>query len=288
VCPQRPSQIFTADPFGCCCGSPLSAKGPTEACVKPSAQCGNTLHILPRLGFSKIRSGNENEQRGSLLISSVGSGETFEVAIQCLDHAFLQRQELSMARLAAFLKRLASTSLHCPPHLGCPLLACARQISARYSSSKVEHMLQNEEDIVAEGMFAPDAEDPEHSNAHASSLWELSLLRYSVHPKLAEHSMAMSEGRLLKLPAEAPNKILVSMGRDMQEAFIPQRAIQKKHPLDNKVQLDDRTADGISRRKRRQLRSQNQIRFITPRRQAMLANSVLKSASSTQSNILKC
>lgn len=231
-------------------------------------------NILPRLGVVQIGSEIDNEQGGGLLISSVGSDRTIGVAIQCLDHAFLQRRELSMARLAAFLKRLASASLHCPPHLGCPMLACARQISARYSSPKVERMLENEEDIVAEGMFAPEAEDPEHSNAHASSLWELSLLRYSVHPKMAEHATAMSEGRFLKLPAEAPVKILAGMGRDVKEAFIPQRAIWKKHPLDNKIHLDHGTAEIGSRRKRRQRRCQNQIRFITPRRPASSVASV--------------
>jgi len=211
--------------------------------------------MLPRLGVARIEAGNN------------GMDKTTEAVIQCLDLAFLQRRELSTARLAAFIKRLASTSLHCPPHSATPLLACARQIASRYSSaasSKVERMLENEEDIVAEGMFAPEAEDPEHSNAHATSLWELALLQYSIHPKVASHSLGMAEGKLLKLPEEAPNKIWKSMGRDVQEAFISQKVMWKKHPLDNKIKFDE-VADGDSRRKRRQQRSQNQIRFITPR-----------------------
>ena len=91
-------------------------------------------------------------------------------------------------------------------------------------------MLENEEDIVAEGMFAPEAEDPEHSNAHATSLWELALLKYHIHPRLVEHAVGMAEGRLLKLPGEAPGKIWASMARDAQEGFISQRAMWKKHP----------------------------------------------------------
>jgi hypothetical protein len=126
-------------------------------------------------------------------------------------------------------------------------------------------MLENEEDIVAEGMFAPDAEDPEHSNAHATSLWELALLKYHIHPKLVEQAVGMAEGRLLKLPGEAPGKILVSMARDTQEGFISQKAVWKKHPLDTVGQNKD--ADECEgRKKRRQRRSQNQIRFITPRK----------------------
>ena len=197
--------------------------------------------------------------------------KTVEAAIQCLDHAFLQRRELSTARLAAFLKRIASASLHCPPHSATPLLASARQIAARYhssSSSKIDRMLENEEDVVAEGMYAPDAEDPEHSNAHATSLWELSLLRYSIHPKVAEHAAGMAEGKLLKLPAEAPGKIWARMGRDAGEAFVRQKPVWKKHPLDNRMAMDAESVEGDRKKRRKQRRIQNQVRFITPRRTA--------------------
>jgi len=111
-------------------------------------------------------------------MDEVGHGRSsdgmIEAAIQCLDHAFLHRRELSTSRLAAFVKRIITASIH--------LLACARQISSRYSnsSSKLSRMLENEEDVVANGVFAPDAEDPEHSNAHATSFWELSLMKYAV------------------------------------------------------------------------------------------------------------
>jgi len=230
-----------------CAFKTLRGPGRDTLPVDPKEYLIPLYNLLPRLG------------------SSVGSEKTMEAAIQCLDHAFLQRRELSTSRLAAFLKRLTSTSLHCPPHSATPLLARARQVSSRYSSSKVERMLENEEDIVAEGMFAPEAEDPEHSNAHATSLWELALLKYSIHPKVADHSLAMAKGQFLKLPAEAPGKIWASMGRDAREGFIPQKAAWKKHPLENKIQ-DDRPAELDSKRKRRQRRSQNQIRFITPRR----------------------
>ena len=81
-------------------------------------------------------------------------------------------------------------------------------------------MLDNEEDVVAEGMFAPDAEDPEHSNAHATSLWELSLLRYHIHPMVADHAAGMAESKLLNLPSEGPGKICSTMVRNAQEGYI--------------------------------------------------------------------
>mmetsp|Transcript_16572 Transcript_16572/g.29905 ORF Transcript_16572/g.29905 Transcript_16572/m.29905 type:complete len:775 (+) Transcript_16572:149-2473(+) len=262
-------------------------KGPgreTVLPVDPKEYLIPLYNLLPRLGVAKI--GSENNSEAALVQGSSDMDKIIEASIQCLDHALLQRRELSTTRLSAFLKRIASTSLHCPPHSATPLLATARQISARYRSSKVERMLENEEDIVAEGMFAPDAEDPEHANAHATSLWELALLRYSIHPKVAEQAAGMAEGRLLKLPGEAPVKIWASMGRNAREAYIPQKAVWKKHPLDNRVLVDDgpaagadggdsrrkglydaAAAEGVSRKKRRQQRrNQNQVRFITPRR----------------------
>lgn len=239
-----------------CALKTLSGPGSETLPVDPKEYLIPLYNILPRLSFINVEQRCENDK-------------TVDVVIQCLDYAFLQRRELSMARLAAFIKRLSSTSLHCPAHLSTPLIACARQISSRYSSStssKIDRMLENEEDIVAEGVFAPDAEDPEHSNAHATSLWELALLKYHIHPKLAEQAVGMTEGRVLKLPGEAPGKILVSMSRDTQEGFISQKVVWKRHPLDTIGQNNDDDEHDNSRRRKRQRRSQNQIRFITPRK----------------------
>lgn len=247
-----------------CAFKTLRGPGRDALPVDPKEYLIPLYNILPRLG--SVVGDDGSTSRG---FAAVGPDRTVDAAMQCLDHAFLQRRELSSARLAAFLKRLATSSLHCPAHSAAPLLARARQISARYSSTKVERMLENEEDVVAEGVFALEAEDPEHSNAHGTSLWELSLLRYSVHPRVAEQSAGMAEGRLLKLPGDAPGTIWTSMGRDVREAFIPQKAVWKKHPLDSKAQSSDDNVRGVeyfSKRKRRQRRSQNQIRFITPRR----------------------
>lgn len=218
--------------------------------------------VLPRLGVSSLVSSLESVfgQSSAQYKSNSNADKTIDAAIQCLDHAFLQRRELSTSRLAAFLKRLTSTSLHCPPHSSTPILVSARQINLRYaSSSKVDRMLDNEEDVVAEGMFAPDAEDPEHSNAHATSLWELSLLRYHIHPMVADHAAGMAESKLLNLPSEGPGKICSTMVRNAQEGYISQSVTLKRHPLDR-----SKSTEGKSMRKHR--RNQNQVRFITPRR----------------------
>ena len=215
--------------------------------------------LLPRIGIPTNES-SLSLADGKDAQSKDEGGKVIDEIIQCLDHAFLQRRELSSTRLAGFLKRLTCSSLHCLPTSSVPLLACTRQIASRYSSSsssKIGRMLENEEDIVAEGVFSPDAEDPEHSNSHATSLWELSLLRYHIHPKVAEQSSNMAEGKLLKLPGEAPTKLCAQMKRNAQEGHIDQKPLWKKHPLDTTA---------ASRKKSR--RRQNQVRFITPRKTA--------------------
>ena len=258
-----------------CALKTLRGPGRDALPVDPKEYLIPLYNILPRLGAAAIAAGCGDDRGAVADVSGSGGGDgTIEAAIQCLDHAFLHRRELSTSRLAAFVKRLVTASLHCPPQSSAPLLACARQISSRYSnssSSKLTRMLENEEDVVAEGVFAPDAEDPEHSNAHATSLWELALLKYAVHPVVAGQSSMMAEGRTLKLPAESPCRIWASMCRDAREGYIPSNGVAwKRHPLDNtKGRSSDEAEEVVngSRWKRRQQRrNRDQIRFITPRR----------------------
>jgi hypothetical protein len=253
-----------------CALKTLRGPGRDAIPVDPKEYLIPLYNELSRLGIYYYQS---NLDQSSTEHTEHSSGSNMEksvqAAIQCLDHAFTQRRELSSSRLCAFLKRIASTSLHCPPHSSAPLIASARQISLRYSSSsKVQHMLENEEDIVSEGMFAPNAMDPEHSNAHATSLWELSLLKFHVNPMVADHAVSMAEGKFLKLPGESPAAIGEMMGRNANEGYILHKAVVKKHPLEAAAAKAD--GDGkSSERKKRQRRNQNQIRFITPRKTGM-------------------
>ncbi|KAL3801705.1 hypothetical protein ACHAW5_010045 [Stephanodiscus triporus] len=258
-----------------CALKTLRGPGREALPVDPKEYLIPLYNILPRLGTATIVVGHGGDKDDHAIVTLSGNGGrdgTIEAAIQCLDHAFLHRRELSTSRLAAFVKRLVTASLHCPPQSSVPLLACARQISSRYSnssSSKLARMLENEEDVVAEGVFAPDAEDPEHSNAHATSLWELALMKYAIHPSVAEQASMMAQGRPLKLPAESPCRIWVC--RDAQEGFISSTGVTwKRHPLDNANSQPSDDAEGVvegSRWKRRQQRrSRDKIRFITPRR----------------------
>lgn len=251
-----------------CALKTLRGPGRETLPVDPKEYLIPLYNVLPRLGTTASITQEDMDEVGH----GRSSDGMIEAAIQCLDHAFLHRRELSTSRLAAFVKRIVTASIHCPPHSSVPLLACARQISSRYSnsSSKLSRMLENEEDVVADGVFAPDAEDPEHSNAHATSFWELSLMKYAVHPAVAEQSAMMAEGRQLKLPAESPCRLLSNMYRDVQEGFVSSNGTVtwKRHPLDKGISSNEATGviDGSRLKRRQQRRNQDQIRFITPRR----------------------
>ena len=196
-------------------------KGPGQDAIPtdPKEYLIPLYNEISRLGVYDCQStvvddDNTNDAAGTMNNSNINMDQSIKAAIQCIDHAFTQRRELSASRLCAFLKRIVSTSMHCPPHSSAPLIASARQMALRYSSSsKVQHMFENEEDIVSEGMFTPDATDPEHSNAHATSLWELSLLKFHVNPTVVDHAVGMANGIFLKLPGESP----LSIGDSMEE-----------------------------------------------------------------------
>lgn len=152
-----------------------------------------------------------------------------ELALQCLNAAFLKRREYSTVRIAAFVKQLCTVALHAPAHTSAPLLAFVRQLTHRYPS--VHQMLENEQDVITSGQYNPDVEDPEHSNPFATSAWELSTLAFHIHPTVAYHATAAASQKLLQLPSEAPDRIRKELLRDEDELYISMRRVTKKHPL---------------------------------------------------------
>lgn len=156
-----------------------------------------------------------------------------DLALRCLNAAFIKRREYSTVRIAAFVKQLCTVALHAPPHTSAPLLAFVRQLSHRYPS--IHQMLENEQDVITSGTYNPDVEDPEHSNPFATSAWELSTCKFHVHPNIAQHAAGAASQKILQLPAEAPERVRKNMLRDSNELYIANRRVTKKHPLAGKA-----------------------------------------------------
>lgn len=153
------------------------------------------------------------------------SDET-EVALQCLAAAFLKRREYSVLRIASFAKQIATVALHTPATTSAPILAFLRQLLHRYPS--LEQLIENEQDVITEGQYDPTVEDPEHANPFATSVWELSLLLFHMHPKVASQATKAASLTLIQLPAEAPHRIRSGM---MEDFYIAAKRSRKKHPL---------------------------------------------------------
>jgi hypothetical protein len=120
-------------------------------------------------------------------------------------------------------------------------------------------MLENEQDVITSGTYNPDVEDPEHSNPFATSAWELSTLRFHVHPKIAHHAAGAASQKMLQLPFEAPERVRKELLRDANELYIANRRVSKKHPLAGR----GGGGDGSKQR-------QQQERFVKARKTANL------------------
>jgi nucleolar complex protein 3 len=187
-------------------------------------------------------------------ICSVAASEKYtDLLLQCLTMAFIKRREYSNVRVAAFVKRMLSAALHTPPHTSVPLLALVRQFLQRYPNA--EQLLENESDVITEGQYLPEVDDPEHANPFATSGWELAALQFHYHGDVVAQASAAATAKLLSLPAEQPEKLRSIALRNMEDLYIPFVRIQKRHPLYVKVSSNEKQ------------KKRNQVRFITPRTQ---------------------
>lgn len=152
-----------------------------------------------------------------------------EKMIKCLNAAFIKRREYSTLRIAAFIKQIFTVGLHAPSYTSVPLMAVARQILQRYPST--HQILDSESDVITAGQYTPDVVDPEHSNPFSTSAWELSTLKFHVHPAVRKQAEAGAVLKLLQMPGETPDKLWSGMKRDYDEAYIEFRTSSKRHPL---------------------------------------------------------
>jgi nucleolar complex protein 3 len=169
-----------------------------------------------------------------------------EIVLQCLKSAFIKRREYSTVRIAAFLKQIFTVAMHAPSYTSVPLMAMARQILQRYDSAR--SMLESESDVITSGQYTPDVADPEYSNPFSTSAWELSNLKFHLHPAVRAQADAAGVSKLLQMPSEAPERLWSDMKGESVDNYIKFRMIAKNHPL---------AAKGSGRQ---------QLRFITPRK----------------------
>jgi nucleolar complex protein 3 len=178
-----------------------------------------------------------------------------DVAVECLNAAFIKRREFSTVRVAAFMKQILTTAMHTPPSTSIPLIAFVRQLIQRYPSA--EQMLENEQDVITSGAYQLDVEDPEHSNPFATSAWELATLQFHYNPSIAHQASSAASAKMLQFPAESPDKLRSECLASMTDLYIPCKRFKKKHPLEPTATT---TSSSNATDKKRV-----QHRFISPR-----------------------
>eukprot|EP00252_Welwitschia_mirabilis_P011572 TRINITY_DN25857_c0_g1_i1.p1 TRINITY_DN25857_c0_g1~~TRINITY_DN25857_c0_g1_i1.p1 ORF type:complete len:838 (+),score=199.89 TRINITY_DN25857_c0_g1_i1:191-2704(+) len=112
-------------------------------------------------------------------------GQPLAEALQIM---LCEGRQHDMQRVAAFVKRLSSLSLHYASAEAITVLITIKNLLQKYS--KCRNLLENDGGGGSVGgtvaIYQPKASDPEMSGALSSVLWELSLLANHYHPAVSE------------------------------------------------------------------------------------------------------
>lgn len=161
---------------------------------------GDALNIDPRGFYNMLYSCLLQVHAGS-------SSQEVPVVLQCLEEMLRKRRkQVPVQRVSGFVKRLCTVSLHSQPNGVLAFLSYVK--SFLQSHVKAQALLDSE--CMGTGLFRPDVNDPELSNADSSTAWELALLRTGhYHPTVriaAQHvaECAPSKGQFSAMIKMSP------------------------------------------------------------------------------------
>ncbi|XP_006825730.1 nucleolar complex protein 3 homolog [Saccoglossus kowalevskii] len=113
------------------------------------------------------------------------------IALKCLDVMInKRRKQVTLQRVLAFTKRLCVLALHVFPNAALGLLAAVRSFLQMHT--KCDVLLDN--DSTGSGVYLAELQEPEHCNAHNTTLWELYLLKRHYHPYVQKYSSHLCKG----------------------------------------------------------------------------------------------
>jgi hypothetical protein len=122
---------------------------------------------------SNIFSDDQKTTNSQVSHLSAGTKSEIELLLQGLDLMFFRKKQIPLARVTAFVKRVAIMSLCMSPSGILACLAMIRSLMVRFP--KLDGLF-DVESRVGTGVFSPYLDDPELSNAVTSNLWEMSHL----------------------------------------------------------------------------------------------------------------
>jgi len=109
------------------------------------------------------------------------------VLLKCIHVMFKKRQQLSQDRVAAFAQRLAVLSLSVPSHASLAIMHSIRLLMVQYP--RVQQLLENDGTLLS--AFNPSLDDPDHSNASMSTMWQLYMHQASSHPFVSNYASSL-------------------------------------------------------------------------------------------------
>eukprot|EP01125_Pyxidicula_operculata_P023140 TRINITY_DN983_c0_g1_i1.p1 TRINITY_DN983_c0_g1~~TRINITY_DN983_c0_g1_i1.p1 ORF type:complete len:729 (-),score=216.86 TRINITY_DN983_c0_g1_i1:1377-3563(-) len=119
------------------------------------------------------------------ILSITGSNDdVLPTILQCLQLMFTDTKQLSLDRVASFVKRLLTMCLYLEPHGAIAVMSTARGLLLKYP--RTQQLLDNE--FKGSGIYNEELEDPDHCNAFASTAWEFALLNQHPHSTLKTFS----------------------------------------------------------------------------------------------------
>jgi CBF/Mak21 family len=118
-----------------------------------------------------------------------------EASVLMATAAFTMLGELKVgdaARLAAFVKRLASSALHVPPGAALAQLSVANRLLRRHA--RLRGLLEGESvGSLGAGGYNPFTADPAEAGALSCTAWELALLPQHFHSDVAQSAIAVAQ-----------------------------------------------------------------------------------------------
>jgi nucleolar complex protein 3 len=127
---------------------------------------GEVLNLDPRQFYIQL-------YRSILELGSNGPTGV-ETALGCLEKAFKKRHQVSIQRVAAFVKRLSIVNLQLLPAASLAVMATIRTLMHGYPRCE---MLLDVDTPTA--LYQPEVHDPDVCHADATNLWELTLVGVS-------------------------------------------------------------------------------------------------------------
>ncbi|KAI8611094.1 nucleolar complex-associated protein-domain-containing protein, partial [Chytriomyces sp. MP71] len=110
-------------------------------------------------------------------MSDVHSRSEIELVLMGLDLLFCRKKQIQVDRAAAFIKRLATVSLHLKPNAVLACLSLQRALLVKHT--RLQQLLDPEERLGT-GVYKPYLDDAELCNPYATNLWELTFLMVRV------------------------------------------------------------------------------------------------------------